>query len=64
MNVVSGYKFKTENVDDLHEVLATGSPEAETIREFLTHLTVCHSVIPQRGKFFGATSFSAVSSIA
>jgi phospholipid-transporting ATPase len=52
---IAGMEFHIDNVDKLHDVLQTEDSRADTIREFLTHLAVCHSVIPQPGK---ATEFT------
>jgi hypothetical protein len=47
---IAGMEFHIDNVDKLHDVLQTEDSRADMIREFLTHLAVCHSFIPQPGK--------------
>ncbi|KDO21211.1 hypothetical protein SPRG_13712 [Saprolegnia parasitica CBS 223.65] len=57
------FRDKTINFDDprlVHE-LATQGPNADKIRDFLTLLSVCHTVIPEANATTGAVNYRASS---
>lgn len=58
---IAGIEFSADDVPFLHENLVKNDSKSERIRDFMIHLSVCHSVIPQPNHEDGTITYNASS---